>query len=211
MIIIMVRNMNYNGNIYTICYDTLNIFNSKADAKKFYSECYHMSEGAEQERYASILVDLNFSNTGKDNVSNYCNKISIKLKEFEDKFINMDLEKNLSIDNVIRYYEEKIEPILEVSKIYDVDFSRRIPFEKFGSDEDSYVMFSFSDYYRELLDKFNIDTTNIYTRDFSDGQYILKINDKEFDIRAWDNIKSVMDNMESIIEYFKQDEMEIEY
>ena len=56
MIIIMVKNMRYNNKIYTVCYDTLDVFNTKEEAKKFYSECYYMSEGAEQERYASILI-----------------------------------------------------------------------------------------------------------------------------------------------------------
>ena len=67
--------------IYTICYDTLDVFNSKKEASNFYRTCYYMSEGSEHERYASILIDLQENNIGMDNVSDSCNKISVKKKK----------------------------------------------------------------------------------------------------------------------------------
>lgn len=84
--------MKYSNKVYTVCYDRLDVFNNKSEAKDFYSDCYYMSEGAEHERYASILVDLNFSNIGKDNVSTYCREISVKQ---EDKILNIRLDKAL--------------------------------------------------------------------------------------------------------------------
>ena len=139
------------SDVYTVSYDSLDVFKTKREAQKFYTTCYHSSEGAEQQRYASILVDLNFSNLGKDNVSKNCDEIHIKVQENKDKFITIKLDDYLSIDNTIKYYEEKIKPILNISENYDVDFTEKIPFECFGSDADSYTNSSFTDYYREIL------------------------------------------------------------
>ena len=50
---------NFDNEVYTLCYNSLDVFKNKKDAIKFYNECYLMSEGAEQSRYASILFDLN--------------------------------------------------------------------------------------------------------------------------------------------------------
>ena len=138
--------MKYRDNAYTVCYDSLSVFKSKENAKKFYSECYQMSEGAEHERYASILVDLNFSNVGKDNVSSDCRDIRIEMDE--DEFLITELDENLSIDEAIKYYEEKIQPILDVSDDYGVDFNRIVPFDDFGSDEEMDYIASFSKYYK---------------------------------------------------------------
>lgn len=184
--------MNY-SNVYAVCYDNLYVFNSKEDAKNFFGDCYYMSEGAEHERYASILVDLNFSNLGKDNVSTYCREISIQSSE--NKFLNVELESDFSIDDAIKYYEEKLQPILEVSKNYDVDFNRKIPFDNFGSDEDSYSKNSFSNYYQDLCEKLDIKFDNIYTEEESDGKYKLFVNDIDFKLTAWDSLNSVLDNL----------------
>lgn len=194
---------------YTVCYDRLDVFNSKEEAKKFYSECYYMSEGAEHERYASILVDLNFSNLGKDNISKYCNEISIK-QDDSDKFIKLKLDDSLSVEDAIKYYEEKVAPILKVSDDYGIYFTSKNPFEDFGSDIEGYANSSFSDYYKELLKKFNINVDNVQTNSRSDGKYTLIINDEEFDITAWDDLECVIDNVDSIIKVLNKDnEMEM--
>ncbi len=193
--------MNY-SDIYAVCYNALNVFKTKEDAKKFYSSCYYMSEGAEHERYASILVDLNFSNLGKDNASSYCREISIKSND--DKFVTIELEKKLSIDDTVKYYEEKVKPILEVSAEYNVDFSSKIPFEYFATDSDSYTNISFTDYYKKLCEKFNINVDSIFTNEKSDGKYELLINNEKFDITAWDSLESVIDNINSMLNLSKE-------
>lgn len=53
-------------NVYCACYNTLYVFTSKENAKKFFTECFYGSEGSEHERYANILVDLMYSNIGTD-------------------------------------------------------------------------------------------------------------------------------------------------
>ena len=183
------------NNIYAICYDTLYVFDSKKEAKSHFSECYYMSEGAEHERYASILVDLNFSNLGKDNVSKDCNEISIKTNNYESKSLNIKFDESLSIEETIKFYEEKLQPILEVSEKYDIDFSCKIPFENFGSDEECYTNSSFSSYYKEILEKIGVNIDSIYTDDWSDGKYKLVVNEEEFKLTAWDGLDSVIDNI----------------
>ena len=70
--------MSYSDIIYTISDNSLDVFKTKQEANKFYSTCYRCSKGTEQERYASVLNELKFSNVGKDNTSKTCNKINIK-------------------------------------------------------------------------------------------------------------------------------------
>lgn len=199
--------MKYSNKVYTVCYDRLDVFNNKSEAKDFYSDCYYMSEGAEHERYASILVDLNFSNIGRDNVSTYCREISVKQK---DKILNIKSDKSLSIEDAINFYEEKVQPILEVSDDYGIDFNRMVPFDEFGSDEESDYMSSFSKYYQELFKKFNISVDNISTEEISDGKYNLVVDDTELTIKAGDKIESVIDNVDTMLEISKKKDLGFE-
>lgn len=204
--------MKCNDKIYTVCYDTLYVFDSKKEAKNHFSKCYYMSEVAEHDRYASILVDLNLSNLGKDNVSRDCREINIKMNSNADECLKVNLNKYLSIEDTIKYYEEKIVPILEISNDYGVNFFIKTPFEDFGSDSEIYTNISFSDYYKKLLEKFDLKINNIQTESRSDGKYTIIINDKEFDIVAWDDFNGVIDNVDSMIEVLsenKESEMEI--
>lgn len=199
--------MKYSNKVYIVCYDRLDVFNNKSEAKDFYSDCYYMSEGAEHERYASILVDLNFSNIGRDNVSTYCREISVKQ---EDKILNIRLDKALSIEDTINFYEEKVQTILEVSDDYGIDFNRMVPFDEFGSDEESDYMSSFSKYYQELFKKFNISIDNISTEEISDGKYNLVVDDTELTIKAGDKIESVIDNVDTMLEISKKKDLGFE-
>lgn len=199
--------MKYSNKVYIVCYDRLDVFNNKSEAKDFYSDCYYMSEGAEHERYASILVDLNFSNIGRDNVSTYCREISVKQK---DKILNIKSNKSLSIEDAINFYEEKVQPILEVSDDYGIDFNRMVPFDEFGSDEESDYMSSFSKYYQELFKKFNISIDNISTEEISDGKYNLVVDDTELTIKAGDKIESVIDNVDTMLEISKKKDLGFE-
>lgn len=195
---------------YTVCYDSLDVFNDKKSAKDFYMACYRMSEGAEQKRYADILVGLDSTNLAKDNISNHCNRINIQLDSKTDTYLNINLDDNLSIEDTIKYYEDYIIPILDLSKEYDVDFNNKIPFEEFGADSD-YNMASFSKFYKELLSKFNVEMEYVSTDSFSDGKYEMTVERGPiFKVYAWDNIEDVLSNVESIInlyEMFKEKEV----
>lgn len=203
----MKEELKMKNNVYVVCYNRLDVFDDKNEAKNFYSDCYYMSEGAEQARYASVLVDLNFSSIGKDNVSTNCREIRIS---HENKNLIIELEEFLSIEDAIKYYEEKVQPILEVSNDYGIDFNRTVPFDEFGSDEETDYMSSFSKYYQELFEKFNISVDNITTEEISDGKYNLIVDDVELVVKAGDKIESVIDNVDTMLEISKKKDLEFE-
>lgn len=195
--------------VYTVCYNQLDVFETKEEVKEYYTEGFYMSEGAEQNRYASILVDLNFSNLGQDKESIDCRSISIKMKDRECEFLKIDLATNLSISETIKFYEEKIQPLLKISEEYGIVFTRKMPFEDFGSDDESDYRCSFSNYYKELFEEFGLKVENISTEEISDGKYNLLVNNLEFDIRAWDKIESVLDNINNGLTISKSSSLEV--
>ncbi len=194
---------------YAVCYDTLYVFKNVVELKKFFLKGYYSSEGAEQERYASILVAADFDEIVKDNVSEICNEISIKK---EDKCVQVHLKEDMNPTKALYYFKNTIKPILEVCDDYGIDFNMRIPFEDFGNDDESTYgrMISISTFYNNLLQKFDIEVDNIETRDRSDGKYIITINNnKEFDMSAGDDLENVIDNVESMIEELAKEDIEI--
>ena len=175
--------------IYTVCYDSLSIYNNKKDAIKFYNDCYMMSEGAERERYASILFDLN----------------NDKRKATDN------LDKKLSLEECIKYYKNNLFPVLEICEEENINFNKKIPFEDFGDDREI-NMRSITDFYKYLLSDKNVNLSNVYTKEVSDGKYMLIVEDNlEIDIRAWDDFDSVVNNVNTIYEYSKRKEQEKEY
>lgn len=198
----MEKYMNKKYNTYGVCYDTLYVFKTKEEAKKYFTECYELSEGAERERYASILIDLNKTNLADDNVSVKCKEIAIKY-DVEQRFLNIYLNEPLSIESTVKFYENNVKPVIEVSDDYEIRFKQNIPFEYFGSDAENNT--SFTEYYNSILKKQGYSNIDIQTIPRSDGKYILIINDEDFDIRAWDNFDNVLDTLESISEYLNND------
>lgn len=97
-------------------------------------------------------------------------------------------------------YKDILLSVMEVSKEYDIDFDNKVPFQDYGSDEESTYMCSFSKYYNEIFKKLNYNF-DIKTNEISDGKYELIINNEYLlDIRAWDSIRDVLDNVETILE-----------
>ena len=168
---------NFDNEVYTLCYNSLDVFKNKKDAIKFYNECYLMSEGAEQSRYASILFDLNNNKTiALDNASNGCNDICILTSGYFESPLKVNLINKLSVYDSIKYYKEKILPILDICNEENIRFDCRTPFEDYSFDDDI-NMKSLTNFYSKLLNKRNIDFNNIYTDEICDGKYELKVND----------------------------------
>lgn len=69
---------------------------------------------------------------------------------------------------------------------------------------------SFTDYYREILKNRNINIDSICTNDWSDGKYNLIVNGNDFKITAWDSLKDVIDNIDSIEKTLEEKEMQAE-
>ena len=185
-----------NNKIYAVCYDELYVFDTKENAKNFFAGCYYTSEGSEQSRYASVMIDLDFYDIADDRVSKGCKGININTSGQD--VVKFKLENKMFPDDAIKYYQEKLLPILMVANDYEVDFLRKIPFEQFGSDEEIDYTTSFSKFYNEILGG---ELQSIETIEKSDGKYAMKINDHlVIDIRAWDNLNDVVDNVKTIEE-----------
>lgn len=88
--------------VYTICYNTLDVWENKQDAIEFYTECFYNSEGCEHERYANILADLHFVNIGRDRVDNIVWKIRFMIK---NKLGKIDVEHQDYMDAIKKVEE----------------------------------------------------------------------------------------------------------
>jgi len=140
-------------------------------------------------------------------------KMAIKCTEYD---LIMDRLKDTRGSDLYKfnYYKNLISKVLDVSEEYGVDFDTKIPFQDFGSDDETAygVMSSFSNYYKDILKELNINVDNISTDNWSDGKYIITINDKDtFETYAWESINGVIDNIESMKEQIKIKEGDISY
>lgn len=191
--------------VYTNCYGSLSVYKNKNDALKFYNECYLLSEGAERERYASILFALNNNESiAYDNFSNTCGEIYLHTNNYFERPLKIDLDSMLSFKDCIKYYKDSLKPLLEVCNEFEINFNNNSPFEEFGADNE-FNMRSITDFYIELLKKKKMNFDNITTNEVSDGKYELVIdNNFVLDTRAWDDFNSVIDNVNSIEEYSKK-------
>ena len=112
------------------------------------------------------------------------------------------------------YYENIIDKILDVSDKYNVDFDDFCPFADFGSDDelDSFATYSFSEFYKEILEKDNIFVEDISTKEKSNGKYIITINNNHiFETNTWEKLYDVFNIVESMINVIKENEDKIEY
>ena len=76
----------------------------------------------------------------------------------------------------------------------------------YGSDGDEGLN-HLTSMYEEIMDKLGIKYSNVYTEDVSDGKYITTITFEnnssiEVDTSAWNGVKVVTENMESIYETY---------
>lgn len=190
---------------YAICYDSLDVFENKESAKQFYSTCFNSSDGAEKGRYGCILTDLMFSNIARDRITSECNTIYMFIgKNYQETPLKYTLKDWKSIEESIKFYEGKLKNIVEISNDYGINFYDSIPFVYFGDDSENCNMASFSKYYKDIIEKKGIEVSNIKTDSKSDGKYELLLNDELIiDIRAWDDFSAVVDNVNIVIEYYK--------
>lgn len=136
-----------------------------------------------------------------------------KLESKEDVNFNRDIIK-LACDLIT--YEDFIEDYIEYSPTYcDLSLSKVIEYFRkngikdlmeYGNDRDE-GLYHLSSMYGEIMDKLGIKYSNVYTEDVSDGKYMTTItfeNDSsiEVDTSAWNGVKVVTENMESIYETY---------
>lgn len=176
--------------------------------------------------YFSLEQLENFQNTlhlyfETDDIDYDENEIGLYSKSNNDFIPNIIYlaEGNLSYEDFIQDY---IEPDLSLLKV--IDYFRENDIKdlmEYGSDEDE-GLYKVSSMYEEILDKLNIKYSSIYTEDgISDGKYLTTIsfeNDAkiEIDTSAWNGIKTVAENIESVKEFYeklkeKEAELEVEF
>lgn len=188
---------------YAGCYDTLYVFKNKNDLDRYFYQCYSLSEGAEQKRYAQILSEAQCDNKiSLDGRNNLYNEISINVDG--NNFINYNLDKKNTLNSAISIYENILKPIIKISENYYIDFTSKNSFSDFGNDSEceNLNLYNFSTYYKDLAKEFNINIESIITDDVLGGGYECTINNQTlFDVSIKNNINDVVNNVGEIIEY----------
>ena len=158
----------------------------------------------------------------EQSLNQYFNEGSIVFNE--DSYDGLESKENANFNrDILRLacglttYEDFIEDYTEHSiSYYDLSLSKVIEYFKeneikdlmeYGSDGDE-GLYHLSSMYQEIMDKLGIKYSNVYTEDVSDGKYLTTIifeNDSsiEVDTSAWNGIKVVAGNMESIYETYE--------
>lgn len=114
--------------------------------------------------------------------------------------MKIDLPEQMNYEKAINYFETKYVPILESANYYEINFFSETPFAEFGSDDETHVMRSFSDFYRDVLKNKGYIVDSIETKEISDGKYECTVNDEHsFKVCIWDKLSIVADNIDSII------------
>lgn len=158
----------------------------------------------------------------EQSLNQYFNEGSIVFNE--DSYDGLESKENANFNrDILRLacglttYEDFIEDYTEHSiSYYDLSLSKVIEYfkeneikdlMKYGSDGDE-GLYHLSSMYQEIMDKLGIKYSNVYTEDVSDGKYLTTIifeNDSsiQVDTSAWNGIKTVAENMESIYESYE--------
>lgn len=112
---------------------------------------------------------------------------------YEDFMLDYKTSTDLCLSEVIKYFREN-----EIKNLMD-----------YGSDKDE-GLYHLSSMYKEIMDNLDINYIDVYTEDgISDGKYLTTItfeNDSktEIDTSAWNGIKVVSENIESIYEFYEK-------
>ena len=158
----------------------------------------------------------------EQSLNQYFNEGSIVFNE--DSYDGLESKENANFNrDILRLacglttYEDFIEDYTEHSiSYYDLSLSKVIEYFKeneikdlmeYGSDGDE-GLYHLSSMYQEIMDQLGIKYSNVYTKDVSDGKYLTTIifeNDSsiQVDTSAWNGIKNVAENMESIYESYE--------
>lgn len=200
---------------YVACCNSIYIFNDKVDLKKYFSEKLSETNGPLKQCYATILRNYDSeTNFLSDGLTEKCKEIIIKDNKYSNMYISLDMENEMTVKEIIKYYENIINPILTVSNEYNVHFINRNPFQDFGSDEDAAYgsMYSFSNYYKEILNLLDVNINDVTTEEIRPGKYSLTLNN-EYEITTYSDEKlaGVINNIETLIQHFKNIEGENVY
>ena len=125
-------------------------------------------------------------------------------------------------EGMIDYYDLVQDYKTNLQKYYDLSLNEVIDYFRenmikdlmgYGSDRDEGLE-HLSSMYQEIMDRLGIKYSNVYTEDVSDGKYLTTIifendNSIKIDTSAWNGIKVVAENVESIYETYKKTQEKI--
>lgn len=138
----------------------------------------------------------------------------IGLYSKSDKVFNKDIiklaEHLITYEDFTKDYIEHTPPYYELALSKVCEYFRENQIKNlmnYGSDGDEGLC-HLSSMYKEIMDKLSIKYKDVYTEDVSDGKYlttiIFKDNSKiEIDTSAWNGIKVVTENVESVYETYE--------
>lgn len=177
-----------------------------AREEQFEDFCSHFSE--EQLNCFEKTLYLYFETDDIDFDKNEGCLYSKSNTEFNSNIIYL-AEGNLSYTDFLLDYIESLSD-LALSSVIDYFRENEIKdLMNYGSDKDEGLS-KLSSMYEEILDNMYIEYSNIYTEDgISDGKYLTTITFEddskiELDTSAWNGIKTVAENIESVCEFYKK-------
>lgn len=177
-----------------------------AREEQFEDFCSHFSE--EQLNYFEKTLYLYFETDDIDFNKNEGCLYSKSNTDFNSNIIYL-AEGNLSYTDFLQDY---IESLSDLSLSSVIEYFRENEIKdlmNYGSDKDEGLS-KLSSMYGEILDNMYIEYSNIYTEDgMSDGKYLTTITFEddskiELDTSAWNGIKTVAENIESVCEFYEK-------
>lgn len=116
----------------------------------------------------------------------------------------------ITYEDFIEDYSEHPPTYFDLSLSKVIDYFRENEIKDlmaYGSDRDE-GLYHLSMMYQEIMDKLGIKYSNVYTEDVSDGKYLTTIifengSSIQINTSAWNGIKVVTENIESIYETYK--------
>ena len=113
-----------------------------------------------------------------------------------------------TLEDFLEDYKEQNYDIL-LNKVREYFMENKIKdLMEYGSDNDE-GLYKLSSMYKELMDELSIKYSNVFTEDVSDGKYLTTIIFEDnfsmkIDTSAWNGIKVVTENVESIYETYEK-------
>ena len=113
-----------------------------------------------------------------------------------------------TLEDFLEDYKEQNYDIL-LNKVREYFMENKIKdLMEYGSDNDE-GLYKLSSMYKELMDELSIKYSNVFTEDVSDGKYLTTIifednSSIKIDTSAWNGIKVVTENVESIYETYEK-------
>ena len=146
---------------------------------------------------------------GYEFISKEGNLFNVDIIRMSETFITYEDFMKEYIQNSQSYYDISLEKVIEYFRENQIK-----DLMDYGNDFDEGLN-HLSSMYKEIMNKLNIKYSTVYTKDVSAGKYLTTITFKdnssiEINTSAWNGIKVVTENIESIYEYYHNIQEKVE-